>query len=305
MNSSKEPLISIGMPVYNDITFLPRSLNSLLSQSYTNFELIISDDFSTDGSEIICREYANKDNRIRYIRQVSNIGISKNMSFLLNEAKGDYFMWAANDDIWNKTFIEKLLLKLELNPMAIVAFCPYTFIDEFDTIIDNNNIVIENFTDNSAYYRLRKFITHFSDGFGYGLFRRNLIINVKFPIWWSINKKSAYDNIYPSLFFYLSKGEYVFYKEEILWYNRLKTKENIKHSIPYKNNFYKAYFAFVLRRFNLAFVSIINVYKGSKNLFLTIRIMPYILFSLFFFRSFYNIAKKRRKFKEEGNEIFI
>ncbi len=293
------------MPVFNDKLFLSQALDSLISQTYINFELIISDDFSNDGSEIICREYANKDNRIRYIRQKSNIGISKNMMFLLKEARGEYFMWAANDDLWDKTFIEKLLMKLEFNPRALVAFCPYTFIDEDDNIIDNNTIVVENFIDNSAFKRLKKFINHLSDGFGYGLFRRNLITNVNFPIWWSINKNTAYNNIYPTLFFYLSRGEYEFYEEEILWYNRLKSKENIKHSIPYKNNFYKAYFAFVLRRFNLALVSIINVYKGSKNLVLTIRIIPYILFSLFFYRSFYNIAKKRQKFKEEGNEIFI
>jgi len=293
------------MPVFNDKKFLSQALDSLISQTYTNFELIISDDFSSDGSEMICREYANKDNRIRYIRQVSNIGISKNMMFLLKEAKGDYFMWAANDDIWDKTFIEKLLMKLEYNKKAIVAFCSYTFIDENNSIIDENIIIKEKYQAFSAYLRLKCLIKKMSDGFGYGLFRRTLMADVKFPTWWSVNRKSAYNNIYPTLFFYLSRGEYEFYEDEILWYNRLKSKENIKHSIPYKNNFYKAYFAFVLRRFNLAIVSIINVYKGSKNLILTFRIMPYMLFSLFFFRSFYNIAKKRKKYKEEGNEIFI
>jgi glycosyltransferase involved in cell wall biosynthesis len=293
------------MPVFNDKKFLSQALESLISQTYTNFELIISDDFSTDGSEMICREYANKDTRIRYIRQVSNIGISKNMMFLLKEAKGDYFMWAANDDIWDKTFIEKLLMKLEYNKKAVVAFCPYTFIDENNSIINENIIIEEKYQGFSAFIRLKCLIKKMSDGFGYGLFRRVLMNDVKFPTWWSVNKKTAYNNIYPTLFFYLSRGEYEFYDEEILWYNRIKSKENIKHSIPYRNNFYKAYFAFVLRRFNLAVVSIINVYKGSKNLILTFRIMPYMLFSIFFFRSFYNLTKKRQKFKDEGNEIFI
>ena len=79
-------LVSFGMPVFNDLDYLPVALDALLAQSHDNFELIISDDCSTDGSEQVCREYAKKDPRIRYIRQTTNLGISRNLEFLLKEA---------------------------------------------------------------------------------------------------------------------------------------------------------------------------------------------------------------------------
>ncbi len=296
--------VSIGMPVFNDKQFLSKALDSILAQTFTNFELIISDDGSTDGSETICLEYAKKDNRIKYIRQKTNLGISRNMNFLLSKSKSEFFMWVADDDLWANDFIEKLLQKLIKNPRAIVAFAPYTCIDENDDIINKKHVVIESFNENTAYLRLRKFISNMSDGFGYGLFRRDMIKDVKFPVWWGINKKTAYNNIYPTLFFYLSKGEYEFYNKKILWFNRLKNKKNIHHRLPYSDNFTKSYLAFVLRKFNLAYISILNVHKGSRKIGLTFKIMPHIFYSLFFVR-IRNIRKKRIKFNEKDVEIFI
>ena len=107
------PLVSIGMPVYNDAKFISQALNSLLNQSYQNIELIISDDGSTDGSDLICHNYACKDPRIHYIRQPINLGIQKNMEFVLKEAKGEFFMWAGDDDLWEKEFISELLTPLQ------------------------------------------------------------------------------------------------------------------------------------------------------------------------------------------------
>ena len=72
---SAVPRLSIGLPVYNGENFLAESIESLLGQSYEDFELIISDNASTDGTEDICRSYAQQDSRIRYIRQPHNIGL--------------------------------------------------------------------------------------------------------------------------------------------------------------------------------------------------------------------------------------
>ena len=79
-------MITIGMPVYNDIDFIEESIQSILAQSFVNFKLLISDDGATDGSELICEKYEKLDNRVVYIRQEVNLGISKNMQFLLNSA---------------------------------------------------------------------------------------------------------------------------------------------------------------------------------------------------------------------------
>jgi glycosyltransferase involved in cell wall biosynthesis len=101
--------VSIGMPVYNGEKYICEALDSLLNQSHADFELIISDNASTDATEEICRKYAAKDLRIRYIRQSENRGILANFQFVLDEARGEYFMWAAADDAWDVNWIDELL----------------------------------------------------------------------------------------------------------------------------------------------------------------------------------------------------
>lgn len=103
------PQVSIGMPVYNGEPFIREALDSLLAQTFPDFELIISDNASTDGTEAICWEYAAKDKRIRYVRQVENSGPVANFQFVLDEALGGYFMWAAADDVWDRQWIAALL----------------------------------------------------------------------------------------------------------------------------------------------------------------------------------------------------
>lgn len=114
--------VSIGMPVYNGEKFLREALDSLLSQTYQNFELIISDNASTDETERICLEYAQKDSRIRYIRQLINNGPIANFQFVLDKAEGEYFMWAAHDDIWDSSFIEAGVDALLANTANVAAF---------------------------------------------------------------------------------------------------------------------------------------------------------------------------------------
>ena len=103
------PKVSIGMPVYNGEKYIREALDSLLAQTFTDFELIISDNASTDGTEAICREYAARDPRIRYVRQSENRGPTANFHFVLDEAVGEYFMWAAYDDLWGNHFLAQAL----------------------------------------------------------------------------------------------------------------------------------------------------------------------------------------------------
>ena len=107
--SNSPSVVSIGMPVYNGELFLRGALDSLLAQSFGNFELIISDNGSNDGTELICREFARNDSRISYIKQPTNNGAIWNFNFVLQQAQGEYFMWAAHDDLWDKEWIAKLL----------------------------------------------------------------------------------------------------------------------------------------------------------------------------------------------------
>lgn len=102
-------LVSIGVPVYNGEKYLRQALESLLSQSHSNIEVIISDNASTDATERICREVAAKDKRVSYIRQQSNNGPIGNFNFVLQQAQGEYFMWAAHDDFWDEGWLAALV----------------------------------------------------------------------------------------------------------------------------------------------------------------------------------------------------
>lgn len=119
---SSELKVSIGMPVHNGEAFIRQALDCLLGQTFAAFELIISDNASTDRTEEICREYASRDCRVRYIRQSSNLGAAANFQFVLDAAGAEYFMWAACDDWWSPCFVGELMNLLSSNPAAVVAF---------------------------------------------------------------------------------------------------------------------------------------------------------------------------------------
>jgi glycosyltransferase involved in cell wall biosynthesis len=104
---ARAPAVSIGMPVYNGAKHIHAALDSLLAQSFTDFELTISDNASTDATPAICRDYASRDSRIRYVRQAENRGAQANFEFLLDEAAGAYFMWAAYDDVWQQNYLRE------------------------------------------------------------------------------------------------------------------------------------------------------------------------------------------------------
>jgi len=107
--------ITIGMPVYNGEKLIRKSLDSLLSQTFTNFQLIISDNASTDSTIMICEKYARSDSRIKFFQQSENRGSNWNFNFVLQKANSKYFMWAASDDFWETDYLEKNVKALENN----------------------------------------------------------------------------------------------------------------------------------------------------------------------------------------------
>lgn len=113
------------MPVYNGEKFVLDAINSLILQTFSDFELIISDNASTDCTEAICREVASRDSRIRYIRQDQNCGPVANFQFVLDQAVGEYFMWAAADDRRETDFLRLALLVFEGDANCGLVFCDY------------------------------------------------------------------------------------------------------------------------------------------------------------------------------------
>jgi glycosyltransferase involved in cell wall biosynthesis len=252
--------LTIGMPVFNDVDFIKESLNSLLNQSFDSFKLIISDDGSTDGSQLVCEKYAKEDSRIIYIRQPKNLGISKNMEFLLSQCTSEYFMWAGDDDLWDKLFIEKLILKLETEN-ALSVFCDFAIIDDFGNV--NQEYSQFNYENEERGARLVNFIKNSHDAFGYGIFKAKEIKDVEFPIWHWPNKNTPYNNIYPSLCYYLTKGRYAHVSGDVLFYKRVKTGSNVNHILTGENNAIKESFSFWVRRFNLVMFSSKMILKAS------------------------------------------
>ncbi len=115
------PLVSIGMFLYNEGRFVRDALTALLEQDYPNLEIIISDNCSTDDSAAICSELTTGDARVRLIRQETNIGAIANSILVLEQATGQYFMWASGHDLWSKNLITECVKALERRPEAAIA----------------------------------------------------------------------------------------------------------------------------------------------------------------------------------------
>jgi glycosyltransferase involved in cell wall biosynthesis len=118
------------MPVYNGERFLAETLDSLLAQTFGDFEVVISDNASTDATRSICLDYAARDNRIRYFRNASNIGAIKNYNRVFELSSGEYFKWAAADDLIAPTFLESCVAALDRDETAVVAYPDLEIIDE-------------------------------------------------------------------------------------------------------------------------------------------------------------------------------
>lgn len=130
MSDGGLPSISIGMPVYNGEAFVEQAVLALCGQTERDWELIISDNDSTDRTGDLCRKLAASDSRIRYVRQQSNIGAAKNFEFVFRQSTGRYFMWAAADDMWDKHWLEHLAQTVISNPDCC-AFGELRHVDQF------------------------------------------------------------------------------------------------------------------------------------------------------------------------------
>jgi len=128
--ASRRPRVSLGMPVYNGENLIAEALDCFLAQTFTDFELIISDNASDDRTEPICRDYAARDKRIRYFRNDRNLGAAKNYNRVFELSVGKYFKWAAADDLCAPEFLRTCVEALEGNPECVLAFPKTLIINE-------------------------------------------------------------------------------------------------------------------------------------------------------------------------------
>jgi glycosyltransferase involved in cell wall biosynthesis len=136
----KVPRVSIGVAVYNGERFLSKNLDSLLAQTFRDYEIIICDNCSNDATEQICRSYAKADGRIRYHRNSENIGAPRNFNLAATFSLGEYFKWSAADDLCAPTMVERCVEVLDRRTDVVLCY-PKT------RLIDENGVAVEDYED--------------------------------------------------------------------------------------------------------------------------------------------------------------
>jgi len=172
--------VSVGLPVYNGERFLDRALRALRAQDYEDFELLVSDNGSTDATHEIAAAHAESDDRIRVLHSDENHGAAWNFNRVLSEAQGRYFKWAAYDDLVAEGYLSACVEALESAPSDVVLVYPRT------SVIDNDDRVVSDFydglelTEPAPWQRLRHLLlsdTEYHPVFG--LMRRNVVISTR------------------------------------------------------------------------------------------------------------------------------
>lgn len=142
-NGAVLPTVSIGLPVYNGSNFLAEAIEAILAQDFGDFELIISDNASTDDTAEICSRYASMDRRITNIRHPENLGAARNYNHVFQNSSAKYFKWAAHDDLIAPSFLSRCVAAFEeyAGPCAIV-YPQSEFIDASGQVVraDRNSM---------------------------------------------------------------------------------------------------------------------------------------------------------------------
>ena len=134
---TNKPLVSIGMPVLDGEKYIRESFDSILAQTHSDFELIISDNASDDGTQEICKSYAKRDPRIRYYRNEKNLGAARNFNRVFELSSGRYFKWAAHDDVIAPEFLERCVKELEGDASLVLCHTRTIYIDEAGRTLGN------------------------------------------------------------------------------------------------------------------------------------------------------------------------
>ena len=135
VSAAQSPRMTVGVPVYNAQQFLAETLDHLLSQSFADFEIVISDNASTDATQEMCRQYAKLDSRIRYSRSEINRGLAWNFNRTLELARGEYFTWNASDDVGLPAHLERCVQALDAQPATALALARVQLIDAMGRVV--------------------------------------------------------------------------------------------------------------------------------------------------------------------------
>jgi glycosyltransferase involved in cell wall biosynthesis len=175
---SKKPLISIGLPTYNRAATLGRAIESVLDQDYQNFELLISDNASTDDTEAICLRAAQDDKRVKYLRQQNNQGLVANFREALRHSGGEFFMWLADDDWLEPDHLSRCMSVFLAEPQHSLVCGNGRYFQNGAFIFDEEEL---NLSQDSGTERVLSYYRRVGmNGVFFGLMRRDLISKLPF-----------------------------------------------------------------------------------------------------------------------------
>jgi glycosyltransferase involved in cell wall biosynthesis len=139
---STTPRLTVGLPVYNSSAYVAESIEAILGQTFGDFELLISDNASTDDTGDICRGYVKQDSRVSYFRQPQNLGLAPNHNFVVERARADLFKWAAGDDLYARDLLEKCVAALDADPGVVLAHSWTALIDGNGDFVQANEYAL-------------------------------------------------------------------------------------------------------------------------------------------------------------------
>ena len=129
------PRVSIGLPVYNGENFIDQAIESIINQTFSDLELIITDNASQDQTQRICESWVAKEPRIRYYRSKINTGAARNFDYAFKLSVGEYFKWAAHDDVCDPRFVERCVEVLDRDPGVVLAYTKVKIIDKNSNLL--------------------------------------------------------------------------------------------------------------------------------------------------------------------------
>jgi glycosyltransferase involved in cell wall biosynthesis len=173
--STKRPVITVGMPVYNGEVFLLAALHSILTQTWPDFELLICDNASTDRTAEICLDLSASDRRIRYHRNERNLGAAANYNLCFRMSQSRYFKWAAHDDLLAPDYLRRCIRALEEHPSSVLCHSRTDIIDEKGEFLETYGVRLRvNSHDPTVRFRDLIWVRHWCMHV-FGLIRRDAL----------------------------------------------------------------------------------------------------------------------------------
>jgi glycosyltransferase involved in cell wall biosynthesis len=185
-----QPVLTIGVPVFNGERYLAQALAGIRAQTFTDFQVVIADNASTDGTGEIARGVAAADPRFRYLRRESNVGLVPNYNRLFTDTTGELFAWHDGDDVTDPEFYGACVEVLRANPDAAAATSEVLLIDGAGEVIgpDPERIRADH-PDRAVRFAALASFDHFCQ-FTYGVYRRSMVERTRLmlPFFWSSDR---------------------------------------------------------------------------------------------------------------------